>query len=51
MQTTNKKLKDINNKKGKKSNKKSLKKEFRKYKGDNLAKEFKWDDQKGKEIW
>ena len=29
----------------------SLKKRFENYKGENLAKEFSWDDAKGKEIW
>ncbi len=29
----------------------SLKEKFSKYKGENLAKEFTWDDPKGKEIW
>ena len=29
----------------------SLEEEFEKYKGENLAKEFSWDDSKGKEIW
>lgn len=29
----------------------SLKELFDKYQGDNLAKEFEWDDAKGKEIW
>ena len=29
----------------------SLKERFDNYKGDNLAKEFTWDQAKGKEIW
>lgn len=29
----------------------SLKKRFEAYKGKNLAKEFSWDNPKGKEIW
>ena len=29
----------------------SLEKKFKKYKGKNLAKEFNWDDPKGREIW
>jgi len=29
----------------------SLASKFKEYKGDNLAKEFSWDDAKGKEIW
>ena len=29
----------------------SLKDEFNKYKGKNLAKEFTWDENIGKEIW
>lgn len=29
----------------------SLKKEFAKYNGENLAKDFSWDESKGKEIW
>ena len=29
----------------------SLEEEFKKYKGPNLAKEFVWDEPKGKEIW
>lgn len=29
----------------------SLKEEFEKYKGKNLAKEFSWDDPVGNEIW
>lgn len=29
----------------------SLASRFKEYKGDNLAKEFSWDDAKGKEIW
>ncbi|MBQ2639790.1 MAG: AbrB/MazE/SpoVT family DNA-binding domain-containing protein [Bacilli bacterium] len=29
----------------------SLKKLFDEYQGNNLAKEFEWDDAKGKEIW
>lgn len=28
----------------------SLEEKFRKYKGPNLAKEFKWDEPRGKEI-
>lgn len=29
----------------------SLEEEFKKYKGQNLAKEFVWDEPRGKEIW
>ena len=29
----------------------SLEERFANYKGENLAKEFSWDDAKGKEIW
>lgn len=29
----------------------SLEEKFAKYKGENLAKEFSWDNKKGKEIW
>lgn len=29
----------------------SLSQEFSQYKGDNLAKEFEWDEPQGKEIW
>ena len=29
----------------------SLSSRFSEYNGDNLAKEFSWDDAKGKEIW
>ena len=29
----------------------SLKKLFYNYKGDNLSKEFEWDEARGKEIW
>ncbi len=29
----------------------SLKKLFDNYKGDNLSKEFEWDEARGKEIW
>lgn len=29
----------------------SLEEEFKKYKGPNLAKEFVWDEPRGKEIW
>lgn len=29
----------------------SLKKRFETYKGENLAKDFSWDNPKGKEIW
>jgi len=29
----------------------SLKERFEKYNGENLAKDFSWDDVKGKEIW
>ena len=29
----------------------SLEEKFANYSGDNLAKEFSWDDAKGKEIW
>lgn len=36
----------------KKTNSKiSLAKEFKKYNGKNLAKDFSWDDNIGKEIW
>ena len=36
----------------KSNNKKiSLKELFDKYNGENLAKEFEWDNPKGKEIW
>ena len=34
-----------------KAKKISLEEEFKKYKGPNLAKEFVWDEPKGKEIW
>ena len=34
-----------------KNNKISLKKLFDNYKGDNLAKDFEWDDARGREIW
>lgn len=36
-----------------KSNKKtiSLEKKFKQYKGENLAKEFSWDEPTGREIW
>lgn len=34
-----------------KKNKISLEERFAKYNGENLAKEFSWDDAKGKEIW
>ncbi len=34
-----------------KTNKISLKERFDKYNGENLSKEFTWDDAKGKEIW
>ena len=33
------------------ANKYSLAEEFEKYNGENLAKDFKWDEDKGKEIW
>ena len=29
----------------------SLAEKFREYHGENLAKEFSWDNKKGKEIW
>ena len=29
----------------------SLADKFKKYKGENLAKEYSWDEAKGKEIW
>lgn len=29
----------------------SLEERFKKYHGENLAKEFSWDEPKGKEIW
>ena len=29
----------------------NLKKLFDEYKGDNIAKEFKWDEPRGREIW
>jgi len=29
----------------------SLKERFEKYNGENLAKDFSWDEDKGKEIW
>lgn len=32
-------------------NKVSLKKLFAEYKGENLAKDFEWDECRGKEIW
>ena len=32
-------------------NKISLEERFAKYNGENLAKDFSWDDAKGKEIW
>ena len=35
----------------KKDSKISLAKKFKEYKGDNLAKDFSWDDARGKEIW
>ena len=34
-----------------KNNKISLKEKFEKYKGTNLAKDFVWDEPRGKEIW
>lgn len=34
-----------------KNNKISLKKLFDNYKGANLAKDFEWDDARGREIW
>lgn len=33
------------------NNKISLEDRFKNYKGDNLTKEFSWDDPKGREIW
>ena len=32
-------------------NKISLAEKFANYKGDNLAKEYSWDDARGKELW
>lgn len=29
----------------------SLEERFKRYNGDNLAKEFSWDEPRGKEIW
>lgn len=29
----------------------SLKEKFKKYNGNNLAKEFSWDEPRGKELW
>lgn len=29
----------------------SLKEKFNRYKGENLAKDFSWDEDKGREIW
>ena len=34
-----------------KNRKISLKERFENYKGDNLAKDFKWDSKVGREIW
>lgn len=34
-----------------KKNKISLEERFAKYNGENLAKDFSWDNAKGKEIW
>ena len=34
-----------------KKNKISLKERFDKYNGENLSKEFEWDEDKGREIW
>jgi antitoxin MazE len=34
-----------------KASKISLKEEFEKYNGENLSKEFTWDEDKGNEIW
>lgn len=34
-----------------KKNKISLEEKFKNYHGENLAKEFSWDDPVGKEIW
>lgn len=34
-----------------KKSKISLEEKFAKYNGENLAKEFEWDDNKGREIW
>lgn len=34
-----------------KKNKISLEERFAKYNGENLAKDFSWDEPKGKEIW
>ena len=33
------------------NNKISLAEEFAKYKGENLSKDFSWDEDKGREIW
>lgn len=35
----------------KKKNSLSLKERFNNYEGENLSKDFEWDDPKGKEIW
>ena len=34
-----------------KNNKISLKERFEEYKGKNLAKDFEWDEPRGREIW
>ena len=34
-----------------KNNKISLEERFKEYNGKNLAKDFEWDEPKGKEIW
>ena len=34
-----------------KKEKRSLEKRFKKYNGENLAKNFKWDEPRGNEIW
>ena len=41
----------LKNEKGNKFKKKSLNEQFDNYSGDNLAKDFTWDDNVGKEIW
>ncbi len=33
------------------NNKISLEEKFNKYNGENLSKEFTWDEAKGKEVW
>lgn len=34
-----------------KNTKISLEERFKNYKGENLVKDFEWDEQRGKEIW